>query len=467
MGGASSEEEAKALRLSLCETLAKGGFRLCKFRSSNQSVLSSIEPHHREKLPIKGLTESNALPYPKALGLEWDSVTDCMSTALNLTQTVTPTKCGLISDIAGTFDVLGWIALSVVLMKILYQKLWLEKVDWDEAVPPDLQAEHALWKQQLHTLNSRQVPRCYYRTDATPITIELHGFSDASERAYSVVVYARSTYVEHPPLVTLVSAKTKVAPLKTLSIPRLELCGADLLSKLLNNIRHTLDLPVECLTAWSDSTIVLSWLDGSPKRYRTFVGNRIAAVLKLVPSQCWLHVPTELNPADCASRGLMPIELASFDLWWDCPSYLNVDPVAIPAQPQPSPNSAPEQCSPTVCNLVRQTPSLLLSGRFSNYHFTLKVTAWCRRFVNNLKAHLSQSDPILTSHNNLKAHLSQSDPIITSHLNPAELQAAECLLFKQSQSCCFEHEVEQLQTSHPISSKYHCLHSSALTGSSR
>ena len=257
LGGASSEEEAKALRLSLCETLAKGGFRLCKFRSSNQSVLSSIEPHLREKLPIKGLTEYNALPYPKALGLEWNSVTDCMSTALNLTQTVTPTKRGLISDIARTFDVLGWIAPSVVLMKILYQKLWLEKVDWDEAVPPDLQAEHALWKQQLHTLNSRQVPRCYYRTDATPITIELHGFSDASERAYSAVVYARSTYVEHPPLVTLVSAKTKVAPLKTLSIPRLELCGADLLSKLLNNIRHALDLPVECLTRSNVTNLTL------------------------------------------------------------------------------------------------------------------------------------------------------------------------------------------------------------------
>ena len=272
-----------------------------------------------------------------------------------------------------------------------------------------------MWKQQLHTLNSRQVPRCYYRTDATPITIELHGFSDASERAYSAVVYARSTYVEHPPLVTLVSAKTKVAPPKTLSIPRLVVCGADLLSKLLNNIRHALDLPVECLTAWSDSTIVLSWLDGSPKRYRTFVGNRIAAVLKLVPSQCWLHVPTEKNPADCASRGLMPIELASFDLWWDGPSYLNVDPVAQHSHNHLQTlhlNNAHQLCATLLDRLL-----LYFLGRFSNYYFTLKVTAWCRRFVNNLKAHLSQSDPILTSHNNLKAHLSQSDPILTSHNN--------------------------------------------------
>ena len=121
LGGASSVEEAKALRISLCDTLAKGEFKLCKFRSSNPSVLNSINPDLREKLPIKGLTESHTLPHPKALGLEWNSETDCMSTSLNLTDKVTPTKRGLISDIARTFDVLGWIAPSVVLMKILYQ----------------------------------------------------------------------------------------------------------------------------------------------------------------------------------------------------------------------------------------------------------------------------------------------------------------------------------------------------------
>ena len=116
LGGASCVEEAKALKLSLCETLSKGGFKLCKFRSSNQVVLESIEPDLREKLPVKGLTESNALPYPKALGLEWNSLTDCMSTSLNLSEQVTPTKRGIISDIARTFYVLGWISPSVVLI---------------------------------------------------------------------------------------------------------------------------------------------------------------------------------------------------------------------------------------------------------------------------------------------------------------------------------------------------------------
>ena len=135
-----------------------------------------------------------------------------MSTALYISESVTPTKRGIISDISKTFDVLGWIAPSLILMKILYQKLWGERLDWDEDVPDVHLNEHALWKKQLHMLNSIKLPRCYYRVEATPLTIQLHGFSDASERAYSAVVYVRSTYDTQPPLVTLVSAKTKVAP---------------------------------------------------------------------------------------------------------------------------------------------------------------------------------------------------------------------------------------------------------------
>ena len=114
-----------------------------------------------------------------------------MSTFLNLSSVVTPTKRGIISNIARTFDVLGWIASSVILMKILYQNLWVENLDRDEIVPMSFQSEHAQWKKQLHLLNSKQLPRCYYLVDSTPTSVQLHGFSDASEKAYSTVVYAR------------------------------------------------------------------------------------------------------------------------------------------------------------------------------------------------------------------------------------------------------------------------------------
>ena len=153
-----------------------------------------------------------------------------------------------------------------------------------------------------YLLSSKRQARCYFRVDVPYLTVELHGFSDASERAYSAVVYIRSTYLHHPPVVSLVAAKTKVAPLKPLTIPRLELCGATLLT----SVSEALAIPISNVFTWCDSTIVLAWLDGNPKRYRTFVGNRIATILKAIPSEAWKHVPTAENPADCASRGMLP-----------------------------------------------------------------------------------------------------------------------------------------------------------------
>ncbi len=132
----------------------------------------------------------------------------------------------LASDIARTFDVLGWMAPALIPMKVLFQKLWELKLGWDEEVPAELSEQHQLWKNQLPLLQDKAFQHCYFRSDSGKRSVELHGFSDAWEIAYSAVVYLRATYMEGPPTVVLVAAKTKVAPLKRLTIPKLELCGA-------------------------------------------------------------------------------------------------------------------------------------------------------------------------------------------------------------------------------------------------
>ena len=145
-------------------------------------------------------------------------------------------------------------------MKILYQKLWEKNLSWDDEIPQSLQSEHRTWREQLPVLASKRLPRCYFRVDIPYLTIQLHGFSDASEKAYSAMVYVRTTYSNQPPAKALVASQTKVAPLKPQTIPRLELCGATtLLSKLLTTVGNALNIPVKDCHAWCDSTIVLSW----------------------------------------------------------------------------------------------------------------------------------------------------------------------------------------------------------------
>ena len=283
------------------------------WRSSSDALLNHIDTTLLEKMPTKDLVDRHSASYPKALGVEWDSAQDTMATSITLPTSYISTKLGIISDVAKTLDILGWLAPTILLMKILYQQLWEQKLGWNDIVPEPYLTRHREWRTQLPVLSDIHITRCYSADEAT-LTLELHGFSDASEAAYAAVVYLRATFSVHPPTSHLVMAKTKVAPVKTISMPRLELCGASLVTKLLTSVRTALDIPLEQIHTWSDSSIVLAWLDGAPKRYKIFVGNQISSITALIPPSSWKHVPTDLNPADCASRG---ISLKDHPLWWN------------------------------------------------------------------------------------------------------------------------------------------------------
>ena len=187
-----------------------------------------------------------------------------MATHVELPPAFVSSKRGIISDVARTFDVLGWISPAILPMKVLFQELWERQLGWDDEVPDVLREKHTKWREELPLLASIRLPRCYH-SEEPALSMTLHGFCDASETAYAAVVYLRTTYDQGPVTCRLVLAKTKVAPVKTLSIPRLELCGANLLAKILSSTRDTLNLPTNDVHAWCDSTIVLAWLDGAPK----------------------------------------------------------------------------------------------------------------------------------------------------------------------------------------------------------
>ena len=144
--------------------------------------------------------------------------------------------------------------------------------------------------------------------------MQLHGFCDASEVAYSGVVYVRAIDDQGEVHLSLVMSKTKVAPIKQLSIPRLDIMWRFHLSQVTSSCSQDLG---KChfprLFAWTDSCITLGWLQGNPRRFLAFVGNRVAEISEAIPVACWGHVKGVDNPADSASRGMFPVELVGHD----------------------------------------------------------------------------------------------------------------------------------------------------------
>ena len=184
--------------------------------------MQSIPTDLHESIPVKEFLEEATVDSLKALGIHWDSSRDVLQVSIGTHSPLKQcTKRSVISDIAKTFDVLGWFAPATILMKIQFQHLWEIKLEWDEEVPHNIQEMHHEWKQQLPFLKDIVVNRCYFRHGCSVVKTELHGFSDASEDAYAAVIYLRAVYDMGPPSLSLIIAKTKVAPLKKQSIPRL------------------------------------------------------------------------------------------------------------------------------------------------------------------------------------------------------------------------------------------------------
>lgn len=206
----------------------------------------------------------------------------------------------------------------VIKAKILLQQLWLQKLNWDQELPENIALEWVKIKQQIINMEPVTVPRWMGTTNNEDY--ELHGFCDSSEMAYAAAIYIRNNNGSF-----LICAKTKVAPVKKLTIPRLELCGAYLLSALMRQVLETLEVKPTKINLWSDSKIVLAWINGNPKRWTTFVMNKVIKINENINKNQGRYVPTKLNPADCATRGICANELKNNELWWKGPNINEIE----------------------------------------------------------------------------------------------------------------------------------------------
>ena len=431
LGGANSIEEAKALYKQLAAILSKGGFTLRKYRSSAQDVLDIIPEELKETLPTKEMVDKHSESYPKALGVIWNSVDDTMSTDVAYLGEDVRSKRDIVSDTFKTFDVMGWLTPAILPMKILIQELWEMKIDWEDKLPDDKLLIHQTWRKELPILTDVSIPRCYLLQEPV-LTLQLHGFSDASEKAFGAVIYLRATYAGHNPTARLVTAKSRVAPIKKRTIPELELCGAVLVAQMLETTAAILDVTAEQITGWIDNTIVLCWLGKSPSRYSTFIGNRIATATNHYPPSIWKHVPTLDNPADCASRGVTAQELKDHQLWWNGPDWLVTEPLEIPSQPSCTEvdKHKDHSAKPSRCLHITAAPTIWLTDRFSSYHTLNKVTAWILRAAANFKA--LRTTPIQVNKE--------------TYLSVEELKEAATFLLKRAQRRSYNVDIALLGT---------------------
>ncbi|XP_050463467.1 uncharacterized protein LOC126857789 [Cataglyphis hispanica] len=240
------------------------------------------------------------------------------------------TKRSVLSLTARLFDPLGWLAPTIIRAKIWFQSTWLQGVDWDTPLDEANAQQWSTLQEDLPRLEEIRVPR-RVPIDHADARIELHGFADASERAYAAVVYARTETRHGETTIILLSAKTRVAPLRTVSLPRLELCAASLLARLVVHLRQTLGTGGAPIHLWSDSTVALGWIRGHPSRWKVYVANRVAEIQAALPGAHWHHLPGTENPADCASRGISPSELVAHPLWWRGPLWLSEGPTSWPS----------------------------------------------------------------------------------------------------------------------------------------
>ena len=255
----------------------------------------------------------------KVLGLRWDTKRDRMSidTDKFYKRMVATTKREVLASIASLYDPLGYLAPVTMKMRLFLQQLWNKEKDWDDQMDKE---DIESWRQiveEANALTSIDVPRYIGKEKS-----QLICFCDASKNAYATAIYLK-TMDQGQSKVNLIFAKSRIAPKKTMSIPRLELLALLIGIRSLKFVSKELELENTQKIVWTDSQCVLHWLKSS-KPLSTFVKNRIAEITEEKNVE-FRYINTKDNPADIPSRGMSSEDLQSCKLWWNGPDWLKDD----------------------------------------------------------------------------------------------------------------------------------------------
>ncbi|XP_065650968.1 uncharacterized protein LOC136079173 [Hydra vulgaris] len=317
---------------------------------------------------------------PKILEIEWDIVKDEFvfefKDFVKKAKAIKTTKRNIFKMAASFFDPLGFITLITSRGKTIFQMICKDKSEWDEILAGIIELAWIEFLKDLELLSSVRIPRFVFeRVNEDSKSVQLHGFCDSSKFIYCAIIYLVIETCFEVNRKFLVS-KSRVSPLKEISIPRLELLGCVLLSRLIEEVLRVLSIRVK-------------FDKGKEKTWKPWVENRVNAIRKIVERQKWNHISGELNPADFPPRISNLVDLGC---WLIGPEFLlNMNEKIKEFTVDNKLNvDIMSECkrggNVVVCNVVLESSpglsSVIDAGRFSS--FEKLTTAYVFRFINNL-----------------------------------------------------------------------------------
>lgn len=406
----------------------KAGFNIRNWMSNDKSVLKSSST--TKTLDAKCLNGMEEKQIEKILGVFWEHDTDIITFKIStwimesdvFSGCKIPTKRQVLRFVMSIYDPLGIIGHIIMYVKVFMQEVWRSKINWDDQIPPDLVPKWMQWVRVLPDIQNIKIPRCYLNIfkNYDAIEVQLHTFVDASKDGYAAVCYFRLKQ-EDVINCSLVGAKTRVAPLKITSVPRLELMAALIGARFAKFIVSNHSIKVNKRYFWSDSRTVLSWLNSDHRKYSQFVAFRTTEILEHSLIKEWKWIPSKYNVADDATKWPKKIIVSNSNRWFQGPEFL-----FLPENEWPHMEILPE-----VTEEDRVYHSLKITkfenvfdvSRFSKWTRLVRTAAYLLRFINNC----------------LKINKQKKE------LTQVELQNAEKILYMQAQLETYGNEISLLQ----------------------
>jgi hypothetical protein len=390
----STNQEVRELTTVIDCILEKGGFQV-KGWQSNKELNQTSNQKDEEEINVPQSKQD-----AKVLGVVWNNKDDVLKYKVKVEMTLTQkpklTKRSILSQVARIYDPIGFAAPYLVRAKIGLQELWQEGLDWDDELSPNAQRKWLSYMEEMEQLNNILLERCI----CPIVTLEpttLCVFADASSAAFGACAYLRSEEPTGSVHVRFVAAKSRVAPLKELTIPRLELQAAVLASTLCKTIEKEVRIPLQESILFTDSTITLAWIRRKGKRLKPFVSSRVGEIQSNVQPVQWRHIPSEHNVADDVSRGLPVAELSG--RWKNGPAFLLLPKEEWPIESTNADQDEVErECKKTqavgTVTSKETATGVIDCERFSRWGRLVRVTAWVLRMKRNSLSKINPTNEI-------------------------------------------------------------------------